>query len=102
MKIPDKVRIDSIDYSIELTDDVILVDRRECNGDVDLRKRVIRINKNIQSKQGMEKTLLHEIVHGIISERNLDFERTDEETIVDELARGFHQVIRDNPGIFKE
>lgn len=102
MNILEKIRIGSMDYTVELTEDIILVDHKECCGDIDLLKKVIRINKNIQDIQGMQETLLHEIFHGIVFERNFTYEKNDEETITEELARGLHQVIRDNPDLFKE
>ena len=40
------------------------------------------------------------MLHGIIRERNLNVE--NEELIVEEIALGLHQVIRDNPKIFKD
>ena len=49
----------------------------------------------------MKRTLLHEIVHGIVRERNFDF-KAEEESVVDELAKGFYNLINDNPGMFKE
>lgn len=101
LNIPGKVRIGSMDYTVELTKNVILVDHKECCGDVDLLKKVIRINVDNQNKQEMEATLLHEIFHGIVFERNFAYEKNNDETITEELARGFHQIIKDNPDIFK-
>lgn len=102
MNIPDKVRIGSIDYEVKHTNDVIIVDHKECYGDINYDKKVIRIGNNIQSHQGEEETFLHELVHGIVYERDFSYDKNDNETITEELARGLHQVIRDNPEIFKE
>ena len=102
MNIPSKVRVGSMDYTVELTEDIILVDHKECFGDVNLIKKVIRINKNNQDIQGMQETLLHEIFHGIVYERNFTYDKNDDETITEELARGLHQIIKDNPNMFKE
>lgn len=102
MRIPDKVRIGSMDYKVERTDDVILVDHKECYGNIDFNKKVIRIQSNVQDSQGEKETLLHEILHGIVYERNFSYDKNDDETITEELARGLHQVIRDNPNIFRE
>lgn len=101
MKILDKVRIGSVDYEIKHTNDIIIVDHKECYGDINYNKKIIRIGNNITSLQGEEETLLHEILHGIVYERNFTYDKNDDETITEELARGLHQVIRDNPGIFE-
>lgn len=102
MKIPNKVRIGSMDYEVKHTDDVIIADHKECYGDIDYNKKIIRICNNITSLQGEEETFLHELVHGIVFERNFDLNCDNEELKVEELAKGLHQVIRDNPEIFKE
>lgn len=101
MNIPDKVRIGSMDYQIQFVDGPIIVNSHTCYGDIDYNKHVIRILKDCEDTQGKERTLLHEIVHGIRYERNFDYENNDDETITEEIARGLHQVIRDNPELFK-
>ena len=101
MNIPSAVRIDSMDYKVCISDKVLLCDVQRAYGHIDYERHIIEIDETLQDKQGQEQTFLHELVHGIISERNLDLEKADEETIVDEIAKGLHQVIRDNPGIFK-
>ena len=102
MNIPEKVRIGSRDYDVKLTDETLVLNGRECLGIIDCDNTEIKVSKSIQSKQKQEQTFLHELVHGIIKERNLDLQNSDEETIVDEIALGLHQVIRDNPKIFME
>ena len=101
MNIPCTVRIGSMDYKVELTEEVILLNHQECKGIIEFGEHEIRINSVLQDKQGQEQTFLHEVIHGIVAERSLDLEEADEETIVDEIAKGLHQVIRDNPEIFK-
>mgnify|MGYP000936580580 CR=1 FL=1 len=49
-----------------------------------------------QDEQGQLQTLLHEILHGIIYDRAIEFDKMDEETIVDHLAKGIYQVLKDN------
>ena len=101
MNIVNKVRIGSIDYTVNKTTEIILVDHKECFGSIDYNKKLILINSELQDIQGQEETLLHEIVHGIVYERNFSYEKNDDETITDELARGLHQLIRDNPKLFE-
>ncbi|SMC17218.1 hypothetical protein SAMN02745134_00262 [Clostridium acidisoli DSM 12555] len=100
MNIPSKVRIGSVDYMISRTDEIIIVNHQECFGDIDFNKKIIRIAQNIQDIQGEEITLLHEMLHGLVYERNFEYERCDDETITEEISRGLHQLIRDNPQVF--
>lgn len=102
MNILDKVRIGSSDYSVIISNETLVVDRQECKGMIDYEFHKIKINNEIQDVQGQEQTFLHELLHGIVRERNLDLSNSDEETIIDEIATGLHQVIRDNLEIFKE
>lgn len=101
MKIPDKIRIGSMDYTVIFTDEVLIIKGRECLGSIDYLLHEIKIKNDAQDRQGYEQTLLHEIVHGIIRERNFDLNSDDEELKVDEIASGLHQLIKDNPDLFK-
>jgi len=95
------VRIGSMDYKVELTGEVILVDHKECFGSIDYNNKVISINSKIQGIQNQEVTLLHEIFHAITNERTFSYENNSDETITEELARGLHQLIKDNPKLFE-
>lgn len=100
MEIPVKVRIGSIYYDVIVEDKTIVLDSSQCKGKIDYDFHKINIDSSIQDEQGQEQTFLHELIHGIARERSLDFDNPDEETIVDGLAIGLHQVIMDNPEIF--
>ena len=93
--IPDKVKIGIYNYDVKETDDIIIVDNRVCSGSITYDKLEIKLTKDrpIQKKY---QTLLHEIVHGIIREYDLDLKKHDEETVVDTLAIGIYQVLMDN------
>lgn len=95
MNIPSKVRVGSIDYDVELTDETLVFNTQQSLGIIDYDNNKIRIANNIQSNQRQEQTFLHELVHAVTREFKIDFTE-DEETIVDKLADGLHQVIRDN------
>ncbi len=99
MEIPNKVRIGSVDYEVTVEDKTIVLDAVQCKGKIDYEYHKINIDSSIHDKQGQEQTFLHELIHGIVRERNLNL-NADEETIVDGLAIGLHQVIRDNQHIF--
>lgn len=102
MNIPKSTRIGSSDYSVITSDEILVVNGQECKGMIDYEFHKIKINNEVQDKQGREQTFLHELIHGIVRERNLDIEKSDEETIVDEIAMGLHQVIKDNIEIFNK
>lgn len=40
-------------------------------------------------------------MHGIVHDRGINFKEYDEKTIIDQLAKGFYQMLKDNPDIFK-
>lgn len=97
----DKVRIDSIDYTIQENEEYPIVNGRQCIGCIEYDNNSI----NIFSKLGEEKkkqTLLHEIMHGIQVERNICIATKDsEEDVIDQLASGVLNLIRDNPDLIK-
>lgn len=101
MNIQGKVRIGSMDYDVILTDEKIInKDGEECLGLTDHNLHEIKISTNLQNEQGQEKTFLHEIIHAMIEERNLDFESITEEILAEDLSTILYQVIRDNPEMF--
>ena len=102
MKIPETVRIGSMNYKVEITDKTLIIKNKECYGRIDYDRHLIEINNQVQDEQGMSLTFMHELVHGIVSERNLNMGGEDNELKTEELARGLHQVIRDNPKVFIE
>lgn len=101
MNIPEEVRIGSMIYTIQRVSEPVILDNRVCYGKVDYDKHMIRLDETLQDEQGLQQTLLHEIVHGISHENGIDFKEMEEEDVVDRLALGLHQIIRDNPEIFK-
>lgn len=99
MKIPSKVRVGSIDYTINSKDERQILNTRQCYGVIDYEYHTIELDSGIQDGQGLERTFLHELVHAIVKEHKIDLE-DDFEEVTDKLAYGLHQVIRDNPSIF--
>lgn len=101
MNIQGKVRVGSMDYDVILTDEKIInQDGEECLGLTDHNLHEIKISTNLQNEQGQEKTFLHELIHAMIEERNLDFECITEEILAEDLSTILYQVIRDNPEMF--
>lgn len=93
MKIPNKIRINGIDYSIErvkeLSDNGTPLSANIC-----YHECKIRLCKK-SDPQYSRVSLWHEILHAIVESVKLDLGK-DEEKIVDTLAYGINQVIQDN------
>lgn len=98
MNIPKSIRIGSCDYKVDFTDKDLVANYKEVYARINYDNHLIEINNKSGDKQHKELSFLHEMLHGIIRDRNLEIE--DEELIVEELARGLHQIIRDNQEIF--
>lgn len=81
MVIPKKLKIGGIIYQTTL-------DKHERTSFLDRETDKLNINPRLSNQQ-MEIALLHEIIHGI----NLGI--TDE-ILVEGLAQGLHQVLKDN------
>jgi hypothetical protein len=93
MKIPNKIRINGIDYSIErvkeLSDNGTPLSANIC-----YHECKIRLCKK-SNPQYSRVSLWHEILHAIVESVKLDLGK-DEEKIIDTLAYGINQVIQDN------
>ena len=98
MEIKDKIKIGSMEYEVIKTSKPILLDNQACNGIIDYEYLFIEINTN-RAVQRREETFIHEVLHGIIRERNLVLE--NEEMIVEEIGKGLYQFIKNNPEVFK-
>lgn len=102
MNIPHKVRIGGVDYAVEIGTDPVIVDGKQCFGSIEYASHKILIDKTLGDHAQHSCTLLHEIFHGIVHDRMIDFgEGADEETIVEALSRGMYQVLADNPDLMK-
>lgn len=102
MNIPNKLKISGVVYEVTISNEPIFLENMRAYGEIDYNKKTIRIDETLQDKQGQLQTFLHEIIHGIVHDRELDFKNDSEETIVDQLAKGFYQIIKDNPELFKQ
>ena len=101
VKIPDKVVISGMEYTVKLEDKALFCGSQRAYAQIDFEKKEIAIDQSMQEAQGQQQSLWHEIIHGIVYDRELDFEKQKEETIVDQLAKGLYQVIRENPRLFE-
>jgi hypothetical protein len=93
VRFPNKVKIGGITYGIEITENISL--GADYNGEWDYRKQVIKIRP--MGLGVMERTLVHEIMHGIFY--NLGYVSPGEDK-VDEMAGALYALIIDNPDMF--
>ena len=95
MKIPEKIKIGGFIVTVELVNN-IMTDRGRL-GEYHPRTQIIKIDKDC-SEQQKEETFLHELLEAITSIYDIDIEHKD----LSNMATVLHQVIKDNPEIFKE
>ena len=100
MAIPNKVKIGAVTYEVILAEKPILKGNNKAMGCIDFDNSTIEVDISTQSPQMAQQTFLHELVHGMIQDRQINL-KDDEEAVVNQLANAIHQVIVDNPDIFK-
>lgn len=93
------VQIDSVNYRIEETDTPIIIERKECGGGVFYNDALIKVG-NFLKGDVKTKVLMHEIVHALLYERGMT-EASEDEILVEELAKSFINLIRSNPNLVK-
>lgn len=93
----ESVMIDAVRYRVEQTKETILVDGHACHGDVDYNQARIRLSCDgtVLGEGRRAQTLMHEIVHAVLFERGR--QEHENEELVDVLASGFVNLIRQNP-----
>ncbi|HZK34157.1 MAG TPA: hypothetical protein VFD33_02455 [Bacillota bacterium] len=96
MKIPGKINISGMEYEVIIKDQPLFCGNTRAYGHIDFDSKQILIDNTLRDSQGHMQTLLHEIIHGITNDRDIDFTQQGEETIVDQLAKGLYQVLKDN------
>ena len=94
--LPSQITIGCFDYEIQETDEPIIVDNKVCKGSISYVNHLILIKKSGISEQQKEQTFWHEVVHGIIDYREIDPQKADPETLVEELALGLYGVMKQN------
>jgi protein tyrosine phosphatase len=99
MKIPKSIRIGGVDYAV-VDKPALNNGKKMCYGKIDYEKSIIELNPDNQNHQKKCMTLWHEIIHGVIEHTNMDMKSSDEEGIVDTVAKGIYQVLQDNKGAF--
>jgi Zn-dependent peptidase ImmA (M78 family) len=92
-----KVRVDGIDYEVIRTDAPIVFEGKTGYGKIDYEDKKIYVSTAEGTEASRHHVLYHEVLHAVIHERTLTYGNTVEETFIDELAKGWFNVVQDNP-----
>ena len=98
MRIPEKIKVGNFIYDVEITNYPIICEGLVCQGLCDSENQKLYLSSDL-TKQNLERVFIHELLHSIQMDRCLDLGE-DTELIIDEMAKGLHQVINDNLGLF--
>ena len=96
MKIPEKINISGIEYEVIKTEGPLVVEGDQVYGLIDYNNRNIKLDTKIQDEQGLKSTFIHEVLHGIVFDRQIDWKNDGEETIIEQLARGIYSMLKEN------
>lgn len=100
--LPSEVKIGIYNYSITEANEAFVYNGRLLDGLIHLNDLQITINTEL-APQRAEQVLAHEIVHGIVEHYDIPIEHLEDfEEIVDKLAIGLLQVLKDNPNLFRK
>ena len=94
---PDTVKIGAVDYKI-LNMDADAARKEDCMGKCSVEEAEISVVFHRAPRIGAV-TLLHEMMHAIWAEYDLD-DREKEERAVTALSNGLSAAMRDNPAVF--
>lgn len=104
MKLPEKVLIDDVEYTVssassdELQKEILSSDN--IIGACNYNNQTIKISDSI-NEGNVKVTLLHEIIHAILSERGLNDQCSDE-MLVDNMAHALRMLVKQNPQLIRE
>ena len=93
MRIPEKVKIGGLTYTVEITEKLDL-GSLNCSAEIAYNALMIRVTP--QAKEKMEADFLHEVLHGIFNFLGLE----QDERHVEEIAQALYALIRDNQEMF--
>ena len=93
MKIPEKIKVGGVTYSIEITNNIGM--GFDYSAEIDYKACVIRVRPMAADK--MERDLFHEIMRAIFDA--CGYTEHDEGQI-DRIAVMIHAIVKDNPNIF--
>ena len=96
----ENVMIDAARYAVEIKDGPLVENGRDCEGVTDFNEAKIQLRKEAALSGGAARLLMHEVIHAIMYERGLT-EDTYNEQIVDTVAAGVVNLIRQNPDLVR-
>ena len=95
--IPDTIRIMGIDFATSIVND-LHCDGEDADAEIDVNECTIRVDDSLSNPQSVRLALWHEIIHGML--QLTGFVREGEnEVLVQCIALGVYQVLRDNPNL---
>lgn len=98
MKIPKSIRINGVEYSIGIVDD-LRCGNQIAYGHISYEDCAIELSGTDGTAHEKRCIILwHEILHGIIEGTALELDEETEERVCDALSRGIYQVLQDNGG----
>ena len=103
MNIPDKIKIGYRDYKLEEWKQTVAT-ANEAHGQFFSKEGIIGYTTD-EKGVSHANTLIHECLHAIIYQWNMDLEEKVEESVVNGLANGLTTIFVDNPKLmdyFKE
>lgn len=89
------IKIGGTVYKIQNEKDSFVEAGKAIDGGINYSQSLIRVARDNKSKQYADTTLIHEIVHGIIEEYNVEI--PEEEKFTEGFSKGLYQVLKDNP-----
>ena len=93
------ILVDAVNYRIEPTDEILILDGQEVGATVDYNLGLIKIrNNNVVGEGVRTKVIMHEAIHALLHERGF-FEASNDESLVEGLAAGVVNLIRTNPAL---
>ena len=95
MNIPDKIKIGYRDYKLEEWKQTV-ASANEAQGQFFAKEGIIGYTAE-EKGVSHANTLLHEILHAIVYQWNLELEEKEEEKLVNSLTNGLTTVFVDNP-----
>lgn len=105
MNIPKDVKVGGVKYKVVYKTPIELDNGLRCYGLCDYSTHAIYLDKTIQDEQGLKQTFIHELIHAICFEGNVEMTRLGVELdtmeqITDGVGKMLCQVIQDNPKVF--
>jgi hypothetical protein len=106
-KLPAYIRLGSTDYLITFFSDEL---EEHYYGRINYTKGTVQLNKNRLENQGGADTVLHEVLHGLITEYGIENymagddandRHQSEEQVVRLLSHGLVTFMRDNPDLVR-